>query len=193
MIDLSQIQDNELMSRIIHRDEPSLTELYRRYGNAVFSVAYRVTQGTEWAEEITQDTFFKVWHQSDRWDAQKGSLIVWLLAITRHTAIDYLRREQRKPQLADKSLDDMSEQLGRPSHVDDPNWQDRNLMTKLMIELPKEQAEIIRLAFYQGLSHSAIAVTLHLPLGTVKTRMRLGLQKLKSLWLIAHQRENKEI
>jgi RNA polymerase sigma-70 factor (ECF subfamily) len=192
MIDLSRVQDDELMTRIIQRDETALSELYRRYGNAVYSLALRVTQGAEWAEEVTQDTFFKVWHQSERWDSQKGNLIVWLLTITKHTAIDYLRREQRKPQVIGVALDDMAEQLGRASLVDEPTWQDHNLMTKLMAELPQEQAETIRLAFYGGLSHSAIAETLNLPLGTVKTRMRLGLQKLKSLWLIANHRQNEE-
>lgn len=187
MVDLL---DDELMVRIIRRDEAALSELYRRYGNAVYSLAFRVTQGAEWAEEITQDTFFKVWHQSERWDSQKGTLIVWLLTITRHTAIDYIRREQRKPQISGIALEDMAEQLGRPSMVEDSAWQDRNMMIKLMTEIPREQAEAIRLAFYQGMSHSAIAETLNLPLGTVKTRMRLGLQKLKSLWLIANQRQN---
>jgi RNA polymerase sigma-70 factor, ECF subfamily len=187
MVDLS---DDELMLRIIRRDEAALSELYRRYGNAVYSLALRVTQGTEWAEEVTQDTFFKVWHQSERWDAQKGTLIVWLLTITRHTAIDYIRKEQRKLQVSPVALEDMAEQLGRPSTVEESSWQDRNLMIKLMTQLPTEQAETIRLAFYQGLSHSAIAETLNLPLGTVKTRMRLGLQKLKSLWLIANQHQN---
>jgi RNA polymerase sigma-70 factor, ECF subfamily len=192
MFDLSRMQDDELMSRIIRRDETALNELYRRYGNAVYSLALRVTGGTEWAEEVTQDTFFKVWHQSERWDAQKGTLIVWLLTITRHTAIDYLRREQRKPPLAGIPIEDMAEQLGNPSQLDDPAWQDRAMMSRLMAELPEEQAQAIRLGFYQGLSHSAIAEALNLPLGTVKTRMRLGLQKLKSLWLIAHQRQSEE-
>jgi RNA polymerase sigma-70 factor (ECF subfamily) len=192
MFDLSRTQDDDLILRIIQRDEAALSELYTRYGNAVYSVALRVTQGAQWAEEVTQDTFFKVWHQSERWDAQKGSLIVWLLTITRHTAIDYLRREQRKPMQSGVALEDMSEQLGQPSLVDDPVWQDHQLMANLMTELPREQAQIIRLAFYQGLSHSAIAESLNLPLGTVKTRMRLGLQKLKNLWLIANQQQSEE-
>jgi RNA polymerase sigma-70 factor (ECF subfamily) len=193
MSELLQIQDDEIMTRIIQRDESALSDLYRLYGNVVYSLALRVTGGAEWAEEVTQDTFFKVWHQSDRWDAQKGKLIVWLLTITRHAAIDYLRREQRKPALAGISLDDLSESLGKNSLVDDPAWQDNRMMLKLLTELPSEQAEAIRLAFYQGLSHSAIAEELQLPLGTVKTRLRLGLQKLKSLWIIAHQRQNNEI
>ncbi|HEX2619362.1 MAG TPA: sigma-70 family RNA polymerase sigma factor [Phototrophicaceae bacterium] len=190
MSDMLRVQDDELMLRIIQRDESALTELYQLYGNAVYSVALRVCGGSEWAEEVTQDTFFKVWHQSERWDAQRGKLIVWLLTITKHAAIDYIRREQRKPQLAGVSLDDISESLGKNSLMDDPAWQDHRLMARLITELPEEQAEAIRLAFYQGLSHSAIAEELNLPLGTVKTRVRLGMQKLKSLWLIANQRQN---
>jgi RNA polymerase sigma-70 factor (ECF subfamily) len=186
MTDISRIQDNELITRISRRDETALSLLYQQYGNAIFSLALRVTQNYELAQEVTQDTFYKVWHQSERWNAQRGKLIVWLLAITRNTAIDYLRREQRQPQISGASLDELAEMLGRPAQVDDPNYQDRRLMTRLMSELPPEQAHVIRLAFYQGLSHSEIAETLNLPLGTVKTRVRLGLQKLRALWLEAN-------
>ncbi|MBC8098461.1 MAG: sigma-70 family RNA polymerase sigma factor [Armatimonadetes bacterium] len=187
MTEILQGQDDELITRIIQRDESALSELYQQYGNVVYSVALRVTQSVEWAEEVTQDTFFKVWHQSERWDVQKGKLIVWLLAITRNTGIDYLRREQRKPQLSGVSLDDLAEQLGRGAIMDDPVWQDGRLIHQLMTQLPPEQAEAIQLAFYQGLSHSAMAEALHLPLGTVKTRVRLGLQKLKILWMNANR------
>lgn len=187
MSDMSQANDEALMTRIRQRDEGALSELYQLYGNAVYSVALRVTGGREWAEEVTQDTFFKVWHQSTRWDAQRGSLIVWLLTITRHAAIDYLRREQRKPDEIGIPLDDLSEQLGEQSLIDDPMWQNHRMMRRLMDEIPPEQAEVIRLAFYEGLTHGLIAERLKLPAGTIKTRIRLGLQKLKHLWLIATQ------
>ncbi|GAB4508801.1 MAG: sigma-70 family RNA polymerase sigma factor [Anaerolineae bacterium] len=189
MAEMRTLEDQELMARVATRDEQALTELYRRYGDAVYSLAMRMLNQSQWAEEVTQDTFLKAWHQADRWSAAQGELVAWLLTITRHTAIDLIRRERRRPERINTHIDDLAEVLGNPGLVDDPNWQDGRFMAHLMRELPKEQSMLIQMAFYQGYSHSDIAELLGLPLGTVKTRLRLGLQKLKSLWLIAKMKE----
>lgn len=177
--------DIELMQRITQRDQNALSELYGRFGGAVYSLTLRILQNTALAEEVTQDIFLKVWNQSENWDSGKGQLISWLLTIARYTSIDRLRKEKRQPSLAETALDDMPALLATRGLVDDPNWQDGRLLRGLLIQLPAEQVEVIELAFFQGLTHSEIAEITNLPLGTVKTRVRLALQKLKLLWLTA--------
>jgi RNA polymerase sigma-70 factor (ECF subfamily) len=184
--------DIDLMARISHRDQQALSELYQSYGSAVYGLALRVLRNEGLAEEVTQDTFLKLWHQPERWDADKGKLIVWLLTITRHAAIDRLRREQRAPEVAGVPVEDLAGVLGNPSLVDEPDWQNNRLMMSLMQQLPSEQSQVVEMAFYQGYTHSDIAERLSLPLGTVKTRLRLGLQKLKSLWLVATRDEDRK-
>ena len=120
-------QDEQLMQRILQRDDQAVTELYQQYGSLVYSLALRICQNIESAQEVTQDTFLKVWRQSDRWDAAKGRLVVWLLTITRYTAIDYLRRESRQPQTEFITLDDLAETLGKQTRVDDAAWLDRRI------------------------------------------------------------------
>lgn len=177
------------MQRILQRDEQALTELYTQYGSLIYSLALRVCRNAESAQEVTQDTFLKVWRQSDRWDAAKGRLVVWLLTITRYTAIDYLRRESRQPQTGFTTLDDLAETVGKQTRIDDAAWINRRIMLALLTDLPPEQQQVIELAFYQGMSHSQIADALRLPLGTVKTRLRLGMQKIRAGWLDAVKEE----
>jgi RNA polymerase sigma-70 factor (ECF subfamily) len=184
------MHDEVLMERIQQREEKALGELYQRYGDSVYSLAMRVLCDVALAEEVTQDTFLKVWKQPERWNPIKGKLLVWLLTITRYAAIDRLRKENRQPNTSDVPIEELNGFLGNQAMVDDPNWSDSRLFAKLMKELPFEQAQIIQLAFYQGYTHSAIADHLDLPLGTVKTRLRLGLQKLKGLWLLETSGEN---
>jgi RNA polymerase sigma-70 factor, ECF subfamily len=175
----------QLIQRIIQKDQIALSELYQRYGGLVYSLALRVLTNSTLAEEATQDTFMKVWNQAYTWDANKGKLSTWLMTITRYTAIDRLRKEQHRP-AASVALEDIEDLIGKRSFMDTAQGQDRQLLRSLMQNLPNEQIQVIELAFFQGLSHSEIADELTLPLGTVKTRLRLGLQKLKVLWLDAN-------
>ncbi len=169
--------DEQIIQQIQHRDQNALATLYDRYGTAVYSLAYQVLQNTQWAEEVTQDVFMRVWHKHAQWDAHKGKLISWLLTMTRNLAIDRLRSENRRSTV---SLDHVAE-----PKAEIPDNYDRTLLQDLMKQLPNEQAQLIKLAFFQGMTHKELAKTFNLPLGTVKTRVRLGLQKLKALWLQA--------
>ena len=189
MSDNAFIDETSLIRLIaLQHDQNALSELYRRYGRAVYSLAFRVVQNNTLAEEVTQDTFLKVWNQPETWDPQRGKLVSWLLTIARYTAIDRLRREQRRPLGA--PLDDILELVGKRELIDDPAWQDGKLIRSLIVRLPAEQIEVIELAFYQGMTHTEMAEHLKLPLGTVKTRVRLGLQKLKAMWTEATAEPN---
>jgi RNA polymerase sigma-70 factor (ECF subfamily) len=182
---LPSSSDPELMRSVTQRDQAALSELYRRYGGAVYSLALRILQNSGLAEEVTQDIFMKVWRQAEHWDPAKGQLHSWLLTITRYTAIDRLRKEQRQPVLTVPALEDMPSLASAEGWVDQPLWHDGQLLRSLIAKLPLEQMQVIELAFFQGMTHAEMAQALSLPLGTVKTRVRLGLQKLKSLWLQA--------
>jgi RNA polymerase sigma-70 factor, ECF subfamily len=183
MPESSPTDDAQLIARITSRDQSALSDMYQQYGGLVYSLASRVLGNSTLAEEVTQDTFLKVWNQAYTWDADKGKLVSWLLTITRYTAIDLLRREKRRPTDSSVSLDDILEVAGKRSLIDDPLWQDGRLLRSLIKQLPPEQIQVIELGFYEGMSHSEMAAQLKLPLGTVKTRVRLGLQKLKDMWI----------
>ena len=173
-----QSDDIALMQRIAARDQQALMELYEQYGRAVYSLAYRVVNNSVLAEEVAQDTFLKVWNQTTRWDSDKGKLKSWLLTIAQFTAIDRLRQERRQPAVLPDALEDNAETVSLTDQ-----WQDGSTMQFLIDQLPAEQARLIVLAFFHGMSHNDIAVSLKMPLGTVKTRLRTGLHRLRELWM----------
>lgn len=177
MSNRSPVLDMALMQRILKRDQGALAELYDQYGSLVYSFALRVVGSPGLAEEVAQDTFLKIWNQASTWNPDRGTLVTWMLTITRYTAIDRLRKEQRQPTDISVPLED------EQATSDDMPWQDNRIMRALLDQLPGEQQRVIDLAFYQGMTHSEMASYLSLPLGTVKTRLRLGLQKLRDLWL----------
>jgi RNA polymerase sigma-70 factor (ECF subfamily) len=181
----SPSNDMELMKRVAARDQQAFHAIYQQYGTAVYSLAYRILQNGALAEEVAQDTFLKVWQQKAQWDPAKGNLKNWLLAITHFTAIDRLRQERRQPDLHPDSIEDVEEVM--PIARDESGWQDGIALRMLVKQLPEDQAFLIDLAFFRGMSHSEIASATHIPLGTVKTRLRSGLQRLRELWLESTQ------
>jgi len=175
--------DAALMLRITNQDQAALMDLYQRFGGQVYGLVLRVLRDTQLAEEATQDTFLKVWHKAEQWDSSRGQLSSWLLTIARYAAIDRLRREQRHSSTSVPFLDSLAENASAPKRVGDRRWLDGQLLRQFMATLPEEQALVIELAFFQGMTHSELAEHLQWPLGTVKTRLRSGLQKLRGLWM----------
>lgn len=180
--------DSDLMELIVAQDQEALLLLYQRYGSPVYSLALRILRDPGQAEEVTQDTFLKVWQRSSQWDPNKGQLSSWLLTIARYTAIDRLRKERRITTQAVTSLEETVDPPATQGLVGDRLWQDGQLLRELMTQLPSEQAQVIELAFFLGLTHSELAEHLGWPLGTVKTRLRLGLHRLRTLWVDATKR-----
>ncbi len=176
----------ELIERIKQQDQQALVELYEAYGQMVYNIAMHVLRSEAAAEEVTQDIFFQVWRKPDSWDPEKGRLASWLMASARYRAIDRLRRDERRPLRQSVSLDDLAHILSSRETVGDAQQDSGQLLRTLLKELPAEQRQVINLAFFRGLTHSEIAEQLNLPLGTVKGRIRLGLEKLKEGWLAAH-------
>jgi len=183
LMDYSHSSDAELLQQIVRQDEDALSELYSRYCDLVYSFARHALQDTGLAEEATQDTFLKIWRQSAQWNPKLGSFVSWLLTITRYTAIDRLRKERRHSTQAALFSETTSEELHTHSLSDEPEWEDGHWIRALLRQLPSEQAQVIELGFFQGMTHRDIAAVLRVPLGTVKGRSRLGLLKLRNLWL----------
>lgn len=172
----------ELLARIRAGDEAALLALHTQYANLVYSVAYRVLGEAMAAEEVTQDTFLRLWHKAETYDPAKGSFLTWLVTITRRLAIDRHRQQQRDPLREMLALDGASERWEVLVGAEDSSDLRRTLIA-VLYTLPDNQREALELAYFYGLSHSEIADYLGQPVGTIKTRLRLGMQKLREAWL----------
>jgi RNA polymerase sigma-70 factor (ECF subfamily) len=173
--------DGTLIARVARGDEQALLELYDRYASRVYALALRILREPMMAEEAVQDTFLKVWNHAREYQPQRGALQIWLLTIARRTALDRLRLEARRPLLSDATD---PEELWRSipdagSTEDEARWRSLYLTVQT---LPPEYRVVIELAYYQGLSQSQIAAVLGWPLGTVKTRLREAMQRLRRAW-----------
>lgn len=186
MSEPTQPTDESLLRRVAAGEQDALSALYARYGKPVYSLCLRTLGDPALAEEAAQDTFMKVWRNPAAWDPARGRFASWLLTVARYTAIDRLRAEQRHAAPSGEPLDELQipDDTTRP---DDPLLRDGRLLRQLIAQLPLEQAQVVTLGFFRGYTHSELAAHLNLPLGTVKTRVRLGLQKLRALWSEAHR------
>lgn len=178
--------DQALLARIAQRDEASIGVLYERYSALVFSLLLRIVGDREVAEELLQETFFHAWRGASTYDASRGPVASWLVTIARNRGIDELRRGRRQPRPVPHGGQTESEFLRWPDPVADvagQGWADmrRAEVTAALRQLPTSQRIALELAYFEGLSQSEIAARLQEPLGTVKTRVRLGLRKLRQL------------
>lgn len=183
-----------LIQRIIDRDQQALAALYAHYSRHVFNLALYILQNRGSAEEVTQDVFLLVWRAPARWNPEKGRFGSWLLSVTRNIAIDHLRKEQRRPHasavsletLADTTLADATRAHAlNHSSVSSSAEENAQLLRLLLRQIPREQVQVLLLAYYRGMTHEQIAAQLQIPAGTVKSRLRLGLEKLRVLWKAA--------
>lgn len=173
--DLS-LSDAALVERMLRRDESALAALYDRYAGMLSSLLNRILRDTQAAEEILQDIFFQLWQNASRFDAARGSLPGWLTVIARNRAISRLRRHNPA------AGDPLPETVVIPSPSLENAVSQRELMARVksvLQNLPGEQRAALELAYFEGLTHSEIAQRTGDPLGTVKTRLRSGLETLK--------------
>lgn len=174
------LDDKLLIEKIAGRDEGALVELYDRYAKPVFNVAHYVLQNRLLAEEVTQDVFLLIWQQPAKWNADKGQLGSWLLSVTRYLAIDRLRHEKSRRQDGTASLEELADRVSEKIGLTTP--EDTALLGTLLKRLPKEQREVLLLTYFRGLTHLEIAERLQVPEGTIKSRLRLSLEKLREWW-----------
>ncbi len=171
--------DDALMLAIQQQSLDALEELYNRLSRTALAVAYRVLEDRNLAEDVVQETFLAVWRQAGTFRTERGSARSWLLSIVRHRAIDITRGRSFANERV--SLDQV---VLEPHHSSDV-WQqvsrrlERERVRQAVDGLPQEQREVIMLAYFGGLTQQEIAERTGVPLGTVKGRMRLGMQKLR--------------
>jgi RNA polymerase sigma-70 factor, ECF subfamily len=179
------VGDADLIARAAGGDERAMAELYDRYGQVLYAVAYRIVSQRADAEDVVLDTFAQAWREAARFEAARGSVAGWLTTIARSRALDLVRARSRRERItatAAAERPDSSPAMGgwRADPSSGVDHAERRKQVQLALEaLSPPQRRAIELAFFEGLSQSEIAERLQEPLGTIKTRVRLGMQKLR--------------
>jgi RNA polymerase sigma-70 factor (ECF subfamily) len=178
--------DERLVARLVAGDVAALDTLYDRYSGAVFALTVRIVGDRPVAEELLQETFLRAWQRAGTYRGSRGRFAAWLLGIAHNLAIDELRRRRRRPQSVGEREDAEREVAELPDpgpDVADEAWAHlrRAQIEEALGQLPAPQRVAIELAYFEGLSQAEIAGRLGEPLGTVKTRIRLGLRKLREI------------
>ena len=178
------VDDVFLLAQIAQQDQSALSTLYDRYARIIYSLAFKSLRSIEESEEVVMDVFTQVWQIANRYDRQRGRADVWLFTLARSRILDRLRRVQRTRASTLVSIEAQELQLkaDNPDMLEEvwvKEWRTQVLVA--MQTLPEEQRVALELAYYQGLTQTQIATQTGVALGTVKTRIRLGLNKLKSL------------
>ena len=176
-----RLADEELMPLIGAKDPEAFEVFYDRHGGAAYSLAYRIVGERPGAEDVVQEAFISIWRSGARFDRARGSVRAWTLSIVRNRAIDALRsRAGKAPKL---TFDDEAILEQRPAdeltEEEAMRHETASEVRDALGTLPGDQAKVIELAYFGGFSHSEIASMLGVPLGTVKGRMRLGLEKIR--------------
>jgi RNA polymerase sigma factor (sigma-70 family) len=167
--------DRAVLVRLADGELDALEELYDRYKTMAYSIAYRITNDTTLAEDVVQDAFLGVWRNAARYVEGRGSVKTWLLAIVHHRAIDAVRRRRPTTELPDVELPPPAALTEPDVWIEVAAGLDAELVQRALAELSDVQREAIELAYYGGLTQQEIAERTATPLGTVKSRMRLGL------------------
>lgn len=176
----SVANDVELLKAIAARDEAALAQLYDRYRVILFGLLVRILNSREEAEDVLQETFLQVWRRAADFDETRGRPFTWLVTMARSRGIDRLRTLAARERTAVAAARDEAEVISDAAS-DAFRSEQRALITSALDHLPDEQKQTLLLAYFDGLTQSEIAARLNAPLGTVKTRMRTGMMKLREL------------
>ena len=179
---LRRLADEDLMDLVRGGDANAFSVIYDRHGTAAFSLAYRMVGKRNAAEDVVQEAFLSLWRAGARYDATRGSVRTWLLGIVHNRAIDALRRStvHDSRRASDEGLEERFEAPERTDAEVARRSEAGDVRAALGV-LPPDQLKVIELAYFGGFTHSEIAEMLNTPLGTVKGRMRLGLEKLRGV------------
>jgi len=183
-MDYHTLEDHALIQLIQREDAAALRELYHRYGKLVFSLALHIVGDSASAEEITQDVFLRVWQKSRQYDVRRAQVSTWITGIARNRSIDALRHRQIRPDFHAIAWDGvppaMLQDETSPETQTMLDMRRQDIVTALR-QLPEPQREVLFLAYFYGFTQQEISEHLKQPLGTVKSRIRLGMQKLRTL------------
>lgn len=175
-----QADDVELLKAVAHKDEAALARLYDRYRLILFGLIVRIIKNREEAEDVLQEVFLQVWKRATDFDEQRGRVFTWLVTLARSRAIDRLRNLAARERVAIAGTREAAEEVS-DAVADVFLSEQRRLVNAALAQLPEEQKHLLMLAYFDGLTQSEIAARTGVPLGTVKTRMRTGLIKLRDL------------
>lgn len=176
----SQIADNDLLQAVSRGDESALAALYDRYRLILFSLILRILHDRHEAEDVLQEAFLQVWRRARDFDESRGRAFTWLVTIARSRALDRLRASGSRARIATEAEAAPRESTGDAA-ADAVKSEQGEIVRQALAELPEEQRRALFMAYFEGLTQSEIAARLGDPLGTVKTRMRSGLMKLREL------------
>jgi len=169
-----------MLHAVARGDEDALARLYDRYRIILFSLLVRILKSREEAEDVLQEVFLQIWKRAKDFDESRGKPFTWLVTLTRSRAIDRIRQLGARQRLAEASSLEMSEAVS-DAVADTLHSEQREIVARALAALPEEQRRALNLAYFDGLTQSEIAEQLDTPLGTIKTRMRSGMIKLREL------------
>ena len=171
----STYEEHELVGSLREKDEEAFSYLYEHYSGALYGVVKQIVGDVELSNDVLQEAFVNIWKRMESYDETKGRLFTWMLNIARNAAIDKTRSKGFQQSQRQIPLDGEVIQSSVRPGVDD------NGLKKLLLKLKDEQRLLIDLSYFQGYTHEQIATALHIPLGTVKTRIRSALTQLRAL------------
>lgn len=182
LVDYQELDDHQLMHRVAMVEKEALEALYDRYASSVYSLAMFMLKQEALAQEATQDIFLNIWLKASTYKPDRGEPRAWIMSVAHHKIIDSIRSRRRTITVTDPTLYESLDLL--PSgQISTEEAVERNLererILKALSTLPPTQRQVIMLAYFEGYSQSEMAKILQQPLGTVKTRVRLGMQKLR--------------
>ena len=184
--ELAQLTDTQILQAVAGGDEQALGQVYDRYRVILFGLLVRILSSREEAEDVLQDVFLQVWRRAGDFDENRGRPFTWLVTLARSRAIDRLRSRAARERLATASTQDAVEEISDAAS-DAFRSEQRALVSDALAQLPEEQKRPLMLAYFDGLTQSEIAEKLGAPLGTVKTRMRSGMNRLRELLAGKHE------
>lgn len=177
----AQDNDVELLKAVAARNEAALGQIYDRYRVILFGVLLRILNDRAEAEDVLQETFLQVWRRAADFDEKRGRPFTWLVTLARSRGIDRLRTLASRERVAQAGAKENPEEEFSDAATDVVRSEQRGVVNKALAQLPEEQKRPLMLAYFDGLTQSEIAAQLGAPLGTVKTRMRAGMMKLREL------------
>ncbi len=184
MADYESLDDHQLIQRISQVDKEALEALYVRYQTPVYSLAMFMLKQPALAEEVTQDIFLNIWLKAGSFNAERGQPKGWIMSVAHHKIVDLIRSRRRtivNTDPADYETLDLLPAAGASTEAQVEQTLERERIMRALATIPESQKEVIMLAYFEGFSQSEMAGRLDQPLGTIKTRVRLAMQKLRTV------------
>jgi len=184
-VDYETLDDATLLGMVQQKDKAALEVIYDRYSRLVFSIAYHLVSDDAIAEEITMDIFVRVWEKASQYQSDRAKVTTWLTSLTRNRSIDWLRKNATRTKAQDNpelvSLFEQSNTYVQPAENQAELSLRREAVQQALSKLPPEQLQVVELSYFKGYVQTEIADMLDIPVGTVKSRMRLAMIKLRDL------------